>query len=480
MTTLNTGNQHMNRSFGGRALRACLTLVAAAVVLPLTGCSSLIDDIVGVKLRDQIDPGALQTASGAKALYNGALNNFSVAFSGNNGGTEGISTAGGTMADEWFHSGTFSTRESYDRRGEEVTNGTVGGIFRNLHDARHATIRAYDALVATTTTPTTDSRISEMKALEGLTYILGAETFCNGAPFANVEGSSITGGAPITNAEAFNQAITRLDVALAGAAGTNNIINNLARVLKARALMDLGKNRFAEAATLLAPVPTTFKYLAYHSASGNRNGIFVFNTQNERFSLSHKEGVNGLPFRGSSADGTNTALADPRIPFVRDPANGWGFDGVGRYPQWNVRKWITFDDEVVVASGVEARLMEAEALLASGGDWLGKLNTLRQTVTGLAPLVDPGTAISRENMVFSEKAFWLFGEAHRLGDLRRMIRQYGRSEGSVFPVGAYHKGGTYASDVTFPINDVELNNKEYAAAKEAGALNIRGCLDNGA
>lgn len=481
MTTLNPGNQHMNRSSGGRALGARLTLVAAVLVLPLTGCTSLIDDLVGVKLRDQILPTALETAEGAKAIYNGAMNNMSIGFSGDNGGAEGIAMIGGMMADEWFHSGTFSTRESYDRRGEDVFNGTVGATYRNLHNARQAAIRAHAAL-SLLPTASTDSRVAEMKAIEGFVYILGAETFCNGAPFTDLVGSTATEGTgtPITNAEAFNRAITRLDAALAGAPGTNNNINNLARVLKARALMNLGKTRFNEAAALVASVPTTYKYLAYHSASGNRNGIFVFNTQNERFSLSHKEGTNGLPFRGSSADGSNPALADPRIPFVRDPVNGWGFDGVGRYPQWNVRKWITFDDEAVMVSGVEARLMEAEALLASGGDWLGKLNTLRQTVVGLAPLVDPGTAVAREDMVFSEKGFWLFGEAHRLGDVRRLIRQYGRNQASVFPVGAYHKGGTYASDVNFPINDVELNNKEFAKAKADGLLNVRFCLDNGA
>lgn len=479
MTTLNTGNQHMNSSFGGRAFGARLTLVAAVLVLPLTGCTSLIDDLVGVKLRDQILPTALETAEGAKALYNGAINNISIGFSGNNGGAEGIAMIGGMMADEWFHSGTFSTRESYDRRGEDIFNGTVGATYRNLHDARHAAVRAFNAL-SLLPTASTDPRIAEMKAIEGFTFILAAETFCNGAPFTDLDGSTITGGAPITNAEAFNQAITRLDVALAGAPGTGNNINNLARILKARALMDLGKSRFNEAAALVASVPTTYKYLAYHSASGNRNGIFVFNTQNERFSLSHKEGGNGLAFRGSSADGSNPALADPRIPFQRDPTNGWGFDGVGRYPQWNVRKWTSFDDEAVMVSGVEARLMEVEALLASGGDWLGKLNTLRQTVVGLAPLVDPGTAVAREDMVFSEKAFWLFGEAHRLGDLRRLIRQYGRNQATIFPVGAYHKGGTYASDVNFPINDVELNNKEYAKAKADGLLNVRGCLDDSA
>lgn len=475
MTTLHTGNRHMNGSIDGRPLGARLALAATGLVLLLAGCDSLVE----VTPRDQIDPTALQNAAGATALYNGAINTLSIAFSGDNGGTEGMALIGGMMADEWFHSGTFSTRESYDRRGEDVQNGTVGGALRNLFDARHSAIRAEAALTGATTTPLTDARISEVQAIDGLTLLLGGEIFCNGLPVSELDGSVIIGGPPVANSELFTKAIVRFDAALAGAPGTGNKISNFARVLKARALMDLGKSRFTEAAALLATVPTTFKYLAFHSASGNRNGIFVFNTQNERFSLSHREGINGLPFRGGT-DGTNPALADPRIPWQRDPVNGWGFDGVGRYPQYNARKWTSFDDEVVIASGVEARLMEAEALLNAGdvAGWLGKLNALRGTVAGLAPLADPGTTTTREDLQFAEKGFWLFGEAHRLGDLRRMIRQYGRSQANIFPTGAYHKGGTYATDVNFPINDVEENNAAYRAEKTAGHLNVRGCLDN--
>jgi hypothetical protein len=240
--------------------------------------------------------------------------------------------------------------------------------------------------------------------------------------------------------------------------------------------MNLGKNRFSEAASVVASVPDGFKYFAFHSTQGNRNGIFVFNTQNERFSLAHNEGTNGLPFRGAG-DGTNPATADPRIPWTRT-AGGTdvGFDN--NDPQYDAQKWLTFEDDVVVASGIEARLIEAEALLNSGGDWLGKLNALRATVAGLAPLADPGSATARENMVFSEKAFWLFGEGHRLGDMRRLLRQYSRAENTVFPIGPYHEGGVYGTDVNFPIHVQELNNPLYKAAETGGQLNLRGCFND--
>lgn len=56
-------------------------------------------------------------------------------------------------------------------------------------------------------------------------------------------------------------------------------------------------------------------------------------------------------------------------------------------------------------------------------------------------MVDPGDAYGRENLTFCERAFWMFGTGHRLGDLRRLIRQYGRTAETIFPTGAYPKGG---------------------------------------
>src|SRR5581483_874628 len=105
-----------------------------------------------------------------------------------------------------------------------------------------------------------------------------------------------------------------------------------------------------------------------------------------------------------------------------------------------------------MASGVEARLIEAEAALAAGdASWLTILNRLRTdgtfttaphpgdpTVTdttwgpgvgavlfpnglpGLRPLTDPGTPAARVDLLFAERAAWLFLTGHRLGDMRRL------------------------------------------------------------
>jgi hypothetical protein len=120
----------------------------------------------------------------------------------------------------------------------------------------------------------------------------------------------------------------------------------------------------------------------------------------------------------------------------------------------------------VLASGIEARLIEAEAALrASQPEWLTILNTLRTDgtqdgigtynpgtggVADLAPLTDPGTSDTQLDLLFRERAFWLFATGQRLADLRRLVRIYGRSAESVFPTGTYRLGGPYGTATSIP------------------------------
>jgi starch-binding outer membrane protein, SusD/RagB family len=132
-----------------------------------------------------------------------------------------------------------------------------------------------------------------------------------------------------------------------------------------------------------------------------------------------------------------------------------------------------------VASGIQARLIETEAALngGQGTAYLTTLNTLRASV-GLAALTDPGTPTGRIDQFFSERAMWLFGTATRLGDMRRMVRQYNRPAAQVFPSGPYTRpgrttpdsptgeyvergDGNYGTAVNFPITIDELNNPRF-------------------
>jgi hypothetical protein len=79
-------------------------------------------------------------------------------------------------------------------------------------------------------------------------------------------------------------------------------------------------------------------------------------------------------------------------------------------------------------------------------------------VAGLPLLVDPVNADARIDLVFRERAFWLFLTGHRLGDMRRLVRQYGRNRDNVFPVGTYRAGplGNYGNDVNVPAPASEI------------------------
>ena len=50
-----------------------------------------------------------------------------------------------------------------------------------------------------------------------------------------------------------------------------------------------------------------------------------------------------------------------------------------------------------------------------------------------------------------------------------MIRQYGRSQDTVFPIGPYKNSGSYGTDVNVAVPSGEKNNP-----------NFHGCLDRGA
>src|SRR5258707_14944802 len=73
------------------------------------------------------------------------------------------------------------------------------------------------------------------------------------------------------------------------------------------------------------------------------------------------------------------------------------------------------------------------------------------TTPVMAPLADPGTAAGRVSLLFRGKAFWQFGRGHRLGELRRPLRGFGRAGGGAgpFPGGPPLQGGGFGGDPQF-------------------------------
>lgn len=446
-----------------------LAVLGAALLLPLAACDT--ERILEVEDPVFASPSSLENASGVPTLIAGAVGDFQIAYSG--AGDDSFLTVTSLITDELFSSGTFITRTVTDQRQQQPTaqGNTSDPAFTRLQRARRSLRDAGAAVESFRTdplvSPTATARITELKALEGFTYVALAEGFCSGIPFSETErGAPRETGQPLSTEQVFNEAMQRFDAALAASAGSN-----LAKVGRARALLNNGD--FQAAAAAVADVPTSFVYFIEHSPNSGRQYNPIFSLQaNGRYSVSDREGGNGLPFRSAM---------DPRVPWIEDPAGG--FDKA--YRLFINLRYPSFSANVPLADGIEARLIEAEAALRAGdvGTWLTRLNDLRANVRSLmtaryedyatfvpgpnnptstlAPLTDPGTGPAREDLMFQERAFWLFNTGHRLGDMRRMIRQYGRPAESVFPSGEYFKGGNYGPDVNFPIPFDEANNRNW-------------------
>jgi len=425
---------------------------AVPLSLLLVACD--IDTLLDVPDPDVATPESVLSKAALPAVLAGAIGDYMVAY--NNSG-DGQLSMSALFTDELIWAETFPTRFEVDVRSIQVSNVTMEGIFRNLHRARISASRASGGYAALD--PTSVAPYAEALNLEGMTYILFGENYCNGVPFSRLDaaGTPIYGSG-ITNVAMFTQAITLFDSALAvlGAAATTaaNAQRNFASVGKGRAQVNLGQQ--AAAATTVAGVPTNFVYQINHSANTGRqnNGIWSLVFEGRRFSVGEMEGGNGLPYRTDGA-------TDPRIPNVRGSGTfSVGFDGFT--PLFTQLKHPLRDSPAAVVTGSEARLIEAEAAIGTPGTFMSIINALRATTTPpLGALADPGTPAAREDLLFKERAYWLWLTAHRLGDMRRLVRQYGRAPNAVFPTGTFHKGGVYGSDVNFPIPFDEQNNPQF-------------------
>lgn len=443
------------RSRAGRPGRAWLAALVALPLLGLAGCD--MDDILDVDDPDVVLPGDIGGPETLPALRGHVLAEFSLAYVGapiGGGNTEGQILMSGLVADEFIHTGTFDTRENIDRRIIPETNPHIREVFHNLHRARAATNLAGDAFGEHA--PNTASH-AEALNLGGYTHVLLAETFCSGIPVSEMTAAGdIEYGAPQTTVGVLESALARFDAAHA-AATTGDVLEqqHLAQLGRARALLSLG--RYADAAAAAATVPTDFEYVIWHSEGSARqnNGVWAMNNSGGRWSVADSEGGNGLPFRSDGRlDGD---VLDPRIP--SEHVGLAQRTGLRPDEHWAQLKYELRTSNTPVANGIEARLIQAEAALSLGESdaYLPFLNELRGGI-GLDPLTDPGSADARVDQFFQERAYWLWVMGRRLGDLRRLMWDYGRQESDIFPVGQHHRGGTYGSDTNLPIPFDERNN----------------------
>lgn len=433
---------HSTSKLSRRALGAVFTSLA------LMACST--DELLDVNNPDVIDPGKLANAQGATTMYAGALADFALAHDGGNGAIGlfgGVVMTSGLFTDEFRFGGTPPEVRQLDLTDVTKENSFFRTTYLALHVAREGADRA--ALAITNSGTGTDKRIGEMNAVSGMVITIVGELFCAGTPFSSTLTGAVEYGAPLTPAETFALAVTKFTTAAAQAAGDASI-TQLAAVGRGRALLDAGQ--FAQAAQAVAAVPTVFEYVTNHAESPDRvqNLMKGFIFDFDYLSVSDGEGTNGLNFATAN---------DPRV--VTNFAGPSRFDG--ETPHYQYLLYNAFGAPVILASGVEARLIEAEAALRANdvATWLSKLGAARAHFL-MGPATDPGTADGRVSLMFRERAFALFGTGHRLGDMRRLVTQYGRAANTVYPIGPYHKDNLIrGANRSFVIPASEENNPNF-------------------
>lgn len=457
------------RGTTGRPVR----LTVLALIVALSACST--DKILQVTDPDVARPSAFVSASAIPALYAGAVGSFGTAFDGPAGDWQQVQMSA-SLSDEFVNTETFPTRIETDQRAQTITNTSLGPLFLTINQARAAAERAVNAYHASAKTSGDSTGYAESLALNGLVYVLFAENYCGSVPTSvqNADGS-FTFGVGLTTDQLSDSAVSKFSQSLAnGGSSLTPTVKSLAAVGLGRAKLDKGD--FSGAAAAVAAVPTTFQYIYTHSATsgGQNNGTWGLTANVARYGEANLKGTNGLPYSSEGDIKVRGAAADPRVADSVRAGTHFGFDGFSI--QYVQTKYPARTSSSVVADGVEARLIEAEAALKGGSptNALTILNALRSNsallalrgypANSLPPLTLQATAAAQRDQLFKERAYWLYLTSHRLGDMRRLIRQYGLGSEQVFPTGIYvHNGGNYGTDVNTPVPQAEQNNPSYVA-----------------
>jgi starch-binding outer membrane protein, SusD/RagB family len=440
----------------GRRLLPASGMIAAFAVITALGCD--VDDILQVDDPETATIEDIENPDNLPAVRAHAIGEFQVAYAGRGAAQDNsFILFSGLLTDEYEASGTFPTRVEVDRRNIRVDNATTQETFRLMHRARVAADRSVQAHAMHD--PGTRPH-AEAYVLEGFMYNAFGEMYCSGVPFSELPpGGDPEFGEPLPTEQIFQEALNRFDQGASLAAQADAQMEVYAAAIgTGRALLNLGL--YEQAAEAVADVPTEFVYNVNHSDATPRqwNGQWNFVNSVKRWRIPNEAGGNGLPYRddGTEADAAGNIIeeGDPRIVWFED---GSGFDS--EVIQYSQLKYPSNDSPTPIATGIEARLIEAEAALNNGGDFASIHNDLRGTI-GLGAVDVGGDPVAAH---FKERAYWLWQTGHRLGDLRRMIRQYDYDSEEIFPSGTYHKGGPIGTDVNFPIPIDEENNPNFQA-----------------
>lgn len=412
---------------GARSTRLRTLLVVPFALTAFMGCDT-VDRLLTVKSPSRLDEVNYLVPANALLISNSAVADYECALGG-------YIVASGLAAGELFDGTQTAARWSYDRRDVDPTQAQyasascVGiGVYTPINVARHTNDQAVRLLTEWTDAqvPNRQRLIARNAAMAGFSLVLLAEGFCE---------CTINVGPALTSQQAFDSAAVRFSTALAAAQAANDPqLVNLARVGRARAR--LGSGNTAGAGEDAAVVPQDFVFNATHDLNNASRNNRIFVQNNQAFA------VTVAPAYRSMTVGTT---ADPRVVAV----NGNRLTPDQTNQLWSQQKYTSLTAGTPIATGIEARLILAEA--RGAGEGVAILNALRARAGVALPALTAAEQASFTGSLVEARRRELWLQGNRWFDLKRFSIPEVPAAGADYPKG----GGVYGTQRCWPLPDVE-------------------------
>ena len=401
-----------------------------ALVLALTQLLTACQGVLDVSLPGNVNAAALEAASLAPTLVDGAQADFECAFSQYVETTatwsnEVLNSSGGAEVVGW--SARFTRPEAGTGQCPTATsNRGAFTVYLPLQIARGQAEMALEKLNVFTDAQVSGRALLLARAAfySGYSHLLLSEGYCQ---VAVGDGPLLTPAAGLAIAEQkFTEAIA------AATTANNSAVLNAARVARARVRIALGNKTGAAADAKL--VPTNFRFDATYAATPVRRRNTVMEDINLKFHLSVAPAYRGLTYGG---------VADPRVIAIN--ANRVGIDAVT--PEWTQGKYTAPESPLPLATWDEAQLIIAEAEL--GQSAVDAINRIHARYS--LPAYGGGSDAQIMTQIIEERRRSLWLDGHQINDHLRF--------NIPFATGVDQKGVRYNNETCIPLPLSELTGR---------------------
>lgn len=384
-----------------RALVHSFVLVAA-----LSACKGVLE----VQNTTNILSEALDAPAAVPAITEGVAGDFGVIYMYN-----ALTT--GYSSHELQNVGSMTGWRDIEN-GIAYDLGSVGNLFNN---AGRAFFVATDAARRFTVLFGADSanrrvETARVHIYAGFTALILADNFC--AP-------TLLGGPPLTDAAVYARADTEFTQALAVATAAKATAQSQ-QALAGRARARLFRGDYAGAKADAVQVPDAFVFIAIYSQNSSRENNDI--ALNAVASIRKEASVYPTYYAPGSLYNT-----DPRTPFLNKGPTTVGNDAIRQFVEQT--KYPLRQSPAVIASGLQARLIEAEAELGLNNPAraIVLINGVRAAAK-LAPYAGAATNTAVFAQLLYERSAQMWLEGQRFVDLRRTNDPFLNDRAKCYPV----------------------------------------------